>query len=159
MASQARVQPWLTPCLRSPPPPPPHHGTRRPVRSSQLCPVFSHTHYSAMLSTQPCPHPRSFSINIGSTTYRPDAAQLGLIQHGNTVGNRRRVGRATRISCLYARNPRGGGGRNPFSPRGMHSSLAIVIELGGKRVHSTDTIPFTIPFRGSRRDSCRSGGW
>jgi len=51
--------------------------------------------------------------------------------------------------------PRGGGRRNPLSPHGMHSSLAIVIELGGKWVHNTETTPF----RPSRRDSCRSGGW
>ena len=38
---------------------------------------------SAMLSTQPCPHPRSFSTKIGRTRYRPDAAQHGLIQRSS----------------------------------------------------------------------------
>ena len=50
------------------------------------------------------------------------------------VRNRHRVGRATRISFRKPRNPprnppHDGGRRNPH---GMHSSLAIVTELGGK---------------------------
>ena len=79
------------------------------------CTGPSYAHCSAMLSTQPCLHPQSFSTKMGRT------------------GNRHRVGRATRISCRKPRNsPRGRGRRNPLSPHGMHSSLAIVTELGGK---------------------------
>jgi len=59
-----------------------------------------------MRSTQSCPHPRSFSTKMGRTRYRPDEAQLGLIQ-------RRSAGFRT-DRCSW----KGGGTRCGVGPHG-----------------------------------------
>jgi len=88
-------------------------------------------------------------LSIGSSGNRPQrkVPRRGGRRGGPLVGrrgwriafvglngaNRHRVGRATRISCRKPRNPPPGGGpRNPLSAHGMHSSVAIVTELGRK---------------------------
>jgi len=72
--------------------------------------VPSYTQCSAMLSTQPCPHPRSFSTKTERTRYRPDAAELGMIQRSSAGFCRGRASWKRRGYSVWCRSARRGPG-------------------------------------------------
>ena len=82
------------------------------------CTNLSYAQCSAMLSTQACLHPRSFSTKVGRTRYRPDDAQLGQIQHGHSSGQPAQSRQSDADIVPQAPQPPGWGASEPaFSAR------------------------------------------